>query len=90
MTTTPTSAPIDLFEDPNKCADYIERNQLNEFRSLNLFVVEVLGNTFAASPIGDCWDREHEYFEIVYKHGQRVLEGNALHKRHLTLVVNSG
>lgn len=84
-----TPQHIELFEDPNKCADSIERHQLNQFRYLNPFVVEVLGNTFAASPISDCWDREHEYFNIVYRRGQRVLEGNSLNKLHLTLFVNS-
>lgn len=84
-----TQQHIDLFEDPNKCADYIERNDLNEFRELNPYVVEILGNTFTASLLKDCWDREHEYFEITYEEGKRVLKANALHKQRLTLVVNN-
>lgn len=80
---------IDLFNDPNKCADYIERNQLNEGRgTLNPYVVEILGNTFVASKLKDCWDREHEYFEITYKAGKRVLKGDADNKRRLTLLVS--
>ena len=80
---------IELFEDPNKCANYIESHRLNQFRSVNPYVVEVLGNQFTASLLTDCWDREHVYFEIIYKHGQRVLEGGAPHSRHLTLIVNN-
>lgn len=86
---TVTHQHIDLFEDPNKCADYIERNELNEFRELNPFVVEILGNKFTASLMKDCWDREHEYFEITYEEGKRVLKGNADDKRRLTLVVSN-
>ncbi len=86
---TVTQQHIDLFEDPNQCADYIERNQLNEGRELNPFVVEILGNEFTASPMKDCWDRENEYFEITYQAGKRVLKGDSLDKRHLTLVVSN-
>lgn len=89
MSTAEQHQQIALFDDPNKCADYIERHGLNEFTSLNPFVVEILGNRFAASRLADCWDREHEYFKIVHKHGKRVLEGTSLNKRHLTLVVNN-
>lgn len=80
---------IDLFDDPNKCADYIERHQLNEGRELNEYVVEVLGNIFAAATKKDCWDRESEYFVITYENGNRVLKGNADAKRRLTVFVNS-
>lgn len=80
---------IALFDDPNGCADYIERNEINEGRELNPYVVEILGDTFTAARLKDCWDREHEYFEITYEDGKRVLKGNALHKRHLTLVVSN-
>jgi hypothetical protein len=89
MTATQTSVPIELFEDPNVCADYIERHQLNEGRELNPFVVEILGNKFTASPVKDCWDRENEYFEIQYEEGNRVLKGNANDKRRLKVFVNS-
>lgn len=80
---------IPLFEDPNKCADYIERHQLNEGRELNPFVVEILGNNFAPAHTKDCWDRGHEYFEITFEEGQRVLKGNVDDRRRLTVFVNS-
>jgi len=80
---------ITLFADPNKCADYIERHQLNENRTVNLYVVEIIGNQFVASTVKDCWDRGSEYFNIVYREGaRRVLIGNADDKRHLTLCVS--
>lgn len=85
---TPTHDHL-LYENPNECADFIERHELNEFRELNPYVVEILGNQFTASLLKDCWDREHEYFEITYENGKRVLKGNALDKRHLTLVVSN-
>lgn len=89
---TATPQHIDLFEDPNKCADYIERHQLNEGRAFNLYVVEILGNQFVASTVKDCWDRGSEYFNIVYREHQegrrRVLIGNTDDKRHLTFVVS--
>jgi len=83
---TATQQHIELFDDPNACADYIERHQLNEGRELNTFVVEILVNKFTASPVKDCWDRENAYFEIFYIKGERVLQGDADNRRLLTLI----
>jgi len=83
---TATQQHIELFDDPNACADYIERHQLNEGRELNTFVVEILVNKFTASPVKDCWDRENAYFEIFHIKGERVLQGDADNRRLLTLI----